>query len=35
MEIQFQVPQQQSNDINAAQISHNNQEQIPPPTKQA
>ena len=28
-----QVPQQQSNDINTAQISHNNQEQIPPPTK--
>ena len=27
------MPQQQSNDINTAQISHNNQEQIPPPTK--
>ena len=31
--ITVQVPQQQSNDINTAQISHNNQEQIPPPTK--
>ena len=27
------MPQQQSNDIHTTQISHNNQEQIPPPTK--
>ena len=31
--ITVQVPQQQSNDINTAQISHNNQEEIPPLTK--
>ena len=31
--ITVQVPQQQSNDIITAQISHNNQEQIPPQTK--